>query len=129
MKAKDSFYLELRLAVPTDLSRISIVAASGFRYSPAFRWERPHHLDFPQDTLLSYQTQSKSAMQDIDTAVIVAEDNYQPNESNATETIIPSENDWIAPAKGSKVIVGVATLKLEPASQRRGQFRDPGGPW
>jgi len=36
--------------------RIAIVATTGFKYSPLFKWERPHHEDFPDDTLLSYRT-------------------------------------------------------------------------
>jgi hypothetical protein len=47
----------LRIATPADVLRIGIVAAAGFRYSPVFRWERPHHEQHPGDTLLSYRTQ------------------------------------------------------------------------
>ena len=118
---------ELRLAVPSDLFRIAIVAAAAFRYSPLFRWERPYHKQYSGDTLLSYQTQFKSAMQNDEFAVLVVEDNYRPDESNATEAIIPLHNGWQAPGKDTKVIVGVASIKLEPSSKHRGQFKNPNG--
>lgn len=67
----------LPLAVPSDVLRIGIVAAASFRYSPVFQWERPYQEKFSEDTLLSYRTQFKAAMQDDEFMVIVAEDSYK----------------------------------------------------
>ncbi|KAF7594768.1 hypothetical protein BBP40_008475 [Aspergillus hancockii] len=70
---------ELRLANPSDILRIGIVAAVAFRYSPLFRWERLHK-DFPADTLLSYRTQFRDATKYEDVIVLVIEHSFIPNE-------------------------------------------------
>ncbi|ATY60503.1 Acyl-N-acyltransferase [Cordyceps militaris] len=112
----------LRVATPADILRIGIVAAASFCYSPLFRWERPHHEEFPDDTLLSYRTQFKDAMNNDEVVVLVVEDAFMPNENDCTKAIIPPGNGWTPPAEGEKVVVGVASIKLEPGSNRRGQF-------
>jgi hypothetical protein len=117
----------LRLATPSDILRIGIVATAGFRYSPLFRWERPHHEDYPEDTLLSYRTQFRDALKNDDFIVLIAEDSYKSDEHDSTKAIIPSDNGWSPPAEGEQVIVGVASIKLEPGSKRRGQFKDNDG--
>ncbi|KAJ6149838.1 hypothetical protein N7471_001037 [Penicillium samsonianum] len=53
---------ELRVAKPSDIMRLGIIAAAGFHYSPLSRWERPDHEDFPEDTLLLYRTQFSEAL-------------------------------------------------------------------
>lgn len=116
----------LRLATPLDVLRIGIVATAGFRYSPLFRWERPHHKNFPQDTILSYRTQFASAIKDEDYVVLVAEDHYLPDEGSKTEATIPSDNGWTPPEQGQRVVVGVVSIKLEPTSKHKGQFQSDG---
>ncbi|KAH6981744.1 hypothetical protein BKA56DRAFT_584417 [Ilyonectria sp. MPI-CAGE-AT-0026] len=113
----------LRIATPDDVLRIGIVAAAGFRYSPLFRWERPFHAKHPEDTLASYRTQFEADIQSDDSVVLVQEDAYEPGEGNKTEAIIPRNNGWEPPEAGTKVVVGVMSLQLEPNSPRRGQFK------
>lgn len=117
----------LRIATPSDILRIGLVATASFRYSPLFRWERPHHDEFPDDTLLSYRKQFTDAMANDEVIVLVAEDAFMPNENDYTKATIPPGNGWTPPAKGDKVVVGVASIKLEPGSNRRGQFQSGEG--
>ncbi|KAH6977724.1 acyl-CoA N-acyltransferase [Ilyonectria destructans] len=114
---------KLRIATPDDVLRIGIVAAAGFKYSPLFRWERPFHEEYPEDTLASYRTQFEAHIQSDDFAVLVLEDVYDPCEGKKTEATIPQDNGWEPPKAGTKVVVGVMSLKLEPNSPRRGQFK------
>lgn len=58
---------------------------------------------------------------------MVIEDEYKTDENKATEATIPAENGWGPPAEGEKVIAGVASIKLEPNSQRKGQFKSHDG--
>ena len=82
----------LRLGVPSDILRIGIIATAAFRYSPLFQWERPHHEEFPEDTLLSYRSQFQAVMQSDESIILVAEDLYKPDENDLTEAIIPFSN-------------------------------------
>lgn len=117
----------LRIACPSDVLRIGVVATAGFRYSPLFRWERPYHKDFPADTILSYRTQFQDTIKSNDFIVIVAENGYQPDENENTEATIPSDDAWKAPTAGEQVVVGVASIKLEPGSKRMGEYKDNQG--
>ncbi|KPM41013.1 hypothetical protein AK830_g5516 [Neonectria ditissima] len=117
----------LRVATPDDILRIGIVATAAFRYSPLFRWERPNHEQYPDDTLLSYRTQFKSAIQSEDFVVLVQEDAYQPSENESTSAVIPTDNGWTPPETGEQVIVGVLSVKLEPNSPRQGQLKNHTG--
>ncbi|KAM0418812.1 hypothetical protein ACHAPT_012253 [Fusarium lateritium] len=119
----------LRIASPSDILRIGIVAAAGFRYSPVFDWERPYHTDFPQDTLLSYRQEFSSVIKSPEHIVLVATDKYDPNERQESTAIIPPDNGWNAPKAGDEVIVGVACWKLEPGSNRNGSFQNDDGPY
>ena len=114
----------LRVASLDDVLRCGIVASASFRYSPLFRWERPYHENFPQDTLLSYRTQAKDSIQRDDVIVLVSEDAYDPNEAEKTEATIPGENGWSAPTVGEQVVVGWAAIILEPNSKRKGQYHN-----
>ena len=58
-------------------------------------------------------------MQDDEMVVLVAEILYKPDESDANEAIIRADNSWDPPAEGTMVVVGVASIKLEPGSNRR----------
>jgi hypothetical protein len=113
----------LRVAAPADVLRIGIVATAGFKYSPLFRWERPHHEQYPGDTLLSYCTQFQNAIQSED----FQEDAYDANENEKTEAVIPGNNGWEPPKAGSNVVVGVISVKLDPDSTRRGQLKNRNG--
>lgn len=117
----------LRVARPSDLLRIGVVATAGFWFSPLFRWERPYHKDYPADTILSYRTQFQNTVESNDFIVLVAEDEHQLDENKKTEAIILSDDAWKAPPAGAKVIVGVASIKLEPGSKRKGQYKDNQG--
>ena len=117
----------LRVAAPADVLRIGIVATAGFRYSPVFRWERPHHEQYPEDTLLSFRTQFQDAMKSNDFIVLVQEDAYDPQEGDKTVAVIPIHNGWECPEPGTKVVVGVITIQLELNSPHRGQMKDHRG--
>ena len=95
----------LRLAIPNDVLRIGIVATASFYYSPLFHWERPYHKDFPHDTILSYRTQFASAIKSENYMVLVAEDEFLIDEDSKTDAIIPSDNGWLPPAVGQKVVL------------------------
>ncbi len=105
-------------------SRIGIVAAAGFRYSPVFDWERPYHEKFPEDTLLSYRHAFASIISSPEHIVLVALDKFDPEESSKTKAVIPSDNGWDSPAAGEDVIVGVGCWKLQEGSPRRGHFQN-----
>jgi hypothetical protein len=107
--------------------RIGIVATAAFKYSPLFRWERPHHEKYPGDTLLSYRTQFQNAIQSDEFIVLVQEDTHDPRENDKTDAVIPDNNGWEPPQAGSKVVVGVISVKLEPGSARRGQLKNRDG--
>lgn len=117
----------LRVASPSDILRIGVVATASFRYSPVFRWERPYHAKFPEDTLLSYRREFMNVIQDDEIIVLVVEDEYIPNENESTDAIISDDNGWSAPPAGEKVVVGAITLKLPPGSTRRGQMKSSDG--
>lgn len=114
----------LRLASPSDIYRIGVVAAAGFRYSPVFDWERPHHEKYPEDTLLSYRQAFASVIKSPEYAVLVALDKYEPDEAKKSIAIIPPNNGAEIPAQGDEVVVGVACWKLDPESKRIGQFQN-----
>jgi hypothetical protein len=113
----------LRLAKPTDIPRIAIVATAGFYYSPFFHFTRPNHKFYPEDTLLSYQSQFTSLIGNDEFVVCVAEDEYEPDERGKSEAKFPEEISWVAPKSGEKVIVGVIIVKLAPGSKLKGAFK------
>lgn len=117
----------LRVASPNDILRIGIVAACGFRYSPLFPWERPHHEKYPADTLLSYRHEFSEAIKNPENIVLVAVDKYDPDEGQKSETIILSDNGFQPPLPGEEVIVGVGCWKLEVGSKRVGHFQNDTG--
>ena len=114
----------LRLASLIDIPRIAIVATGGFRYSPVFRWERPYHEQYPEDTLMSYRAMFAQRIKDPEYIVMVAEDIYDPDEDQKSSAIIPRDDWTFKPRKGDRVIAGVASWKLEPESRRVGQFQN-----
>ncbi|KAI0199893.1 hypothetical protein F4808DRAFT_461288 [Astrocystis sublimbata] len=115
----------LRLANIHDVPRIAAVATSGFYYSPVFTWDRPYHRHYPQDTFKSYEKMFADAIRNPEHIALVAEDSYDPDERAKSYAIIKPDAQMPIPEAGSQVIVGVATWKLEPKSQRYGQFMDP----
>lgn len=117
----------LRIASPSDILRIGIVAACGFRYSPVFTWERPYHKSYPADTLLSYRHEFSDVIRNPEYVVLVAVDKYDPNEGEKSEAVIPPNNGAETPYPGQEVIVGVACWKLQPGSSRIGQFQNDTG--
>jgi hypothetical protein len=117
----------LRVPSPHDVLCMGILAAAGFRHSPVFRWERPNHEQFLDDTLLSYRTQFMSAMKTDDFIVLVAEDDYLPDENRHTTATIPPQNGWAAPGAGETVIVGIISVKLDSNSMHKGQLKNRQG--
>ncbi|KAJ5722858.1 hypothetical protein N7488_000893 [Penicillium malachiteum] len=117
----------LRLAQPSDIMRIGIVATESFRHSPVFRWERPYHECFPEDTLLAYRKEFTNALKSEDKIVLVVEDAFIPNENAFTKASMLKDNGWKAPAAGEKVVVGVMSFKLESGSAHIGQLRPNDG--
>ena len=112
----------LSVATISDVPRLAVVATSGFYYSPVFAWERTHHAEFPQDTFWSYESLFARAINDPDCIVIVSEDTYNPDESSQSAATIDTGEDYKIPESGSRVIVGVAIWRLEPKSERKGQY-------
>ena len=117
----------LRLASPKDILRMGVVAASGFRYSQVFDWERPYHEKYPEDTLLSYRQEFASLIKSPKHIILVALDKYDPEEGKKSKAVIPPDNGAEIPAAGEMVIVGVVCWKLEPGSKRFGQFQNDKG--
>lgn len=112
----------LRPARGSDIPRLGIVATAGFWYSPVFQWERPHHAQYPEDTLSSYQKLIAAYLQDPKYITLVAEDEFNPDEAEKTSAVIAPYDEAKAPKAGEKVIVGVACWRLEQGSKRVGQF-------
>ncbi|KAJ8129180.1 hypothetical protein O1611_g4452 [Lasiodiplodia mahajangana] len=115
----------LRLATIQDVPRIAVVATSGFYYSPVFSWERPYHQEFPRDTFMSYEKMFADIIRSPDYVAVVVEDSFDPNEATKSGATIDPDTRLPTHDAGEKVIVGVATWKFEPDSERRGQFLDP----
>ena len=95
----------LRLASPRDILRIGVVAASGFRYSPIFDWERPYREKYPEDTPLSYRQAFASVIKNPEYAVLVALDKYESDEATKSKAIIPPNNGAEIPAEGDEVLL------------------------
>lgn len=95
----------LRLASPRDILRIGVVAASGFRYSPIFDWERPYREKYPEDTPLSYRQAFASVIKNSEYAVLVALDKYESDEATKSKAIIPPNNGAEIPAEGDEVLL------------------------
>jgi hypothetical protein len=104
----------LRLAHHRDIARIAEVATAGFHYSEVFHFERAYHEQYPQDTMASYREQFAKLIGDPRCVVLVAEEtcNSKSNDLNAGR---------------SRIIVGVASWRLEPGSSRVGQFQSSTG--
>jgi hypothetical protein len=118
----------LRLASLHDVQRIGIVATAGFRHSEVFKFERPYHKQYPEDTIASYRREFKRIILDPEYIVLVACDIYDPDERTETSSMIPSPRARNFQARnGEHVIVGVASWRLEQGSKRKGQFQDPEG--
>ena len=118
---------KLRIASLNDLPRIGVVAASGFRYTSVFIWERPYHESYPQDTLLSYRHKFREAILDQQYVVHVAEDRYRLDERDESTDVIPCEDGVSPRAPGETVVVGVACWKLQPGSPSIGEYQDHNG--
>ena len=114
----------LRVAKMSDIPRIAVVATSGLYYSPVFGWDRQFHQVYPHDTFQSYECMFAKSIRDPECIVLVVEDKYVESESDKTGATIKPSESYSVPEAGSKVIVGVATWKLEPGSARKGQYQD-----
>lgn len=117
----------LRSASLKDVPRIGLVATCGFYFSPAFQWERPYHAQHPADTLASYRTEWANVIKDPRYIVLVATNQYDPEEGTKSKATVPPEYATETPAAGEEVIVGMACWKLEENSKWVGQFQDDTG--
>lgn len=115
----------LRLATPSDIPRIGIIAVSGFYYSPVFHWYRPYHSSYPASTLNSYRKIFGDYIKSPKHIVLVAVDKFVIDESEKSGAVIP-EGEKTVKDEGEEVIVGVAVWNLEEGSKRVGQFQ---GDW
>ncbi|KAF2005269.1 hypothetical protein P154DRAFT_356773 [Amniculicola lignicola CBS 123094] len=114
----------IRLATFNDLSRIATVAAAGFYYSPTFRFQRPHHAEFPEDTISSYWAEYKATIMNPACAVLVAEDTCIEGESEQVYEALRRSPMYSRTGDArAQVIVGVCSISLEPNSWRVGQFQ------
>lgn len=113
----------VRRATMDDLPRIAQVAAAGFFHSPVFRFQRPYHHLFPEDTLISYLREYEAAILNPKSAVIVAEDEKIEHEASC-----PCEGLCSTAAAGldaerhqnsSNVIVGVCSVVFSPTQTSR----------
>lgn len=117
----------LRLASPRDILRLGIVCTASFRYSEQFDWERTHHEQFPQSTIVWYRHSMAEFIRSPRHIVLVAVDSYDPDESSKTKAIIPEDNGWKPPDAGAEVVVGIGVWQLEASSPRIGQFQNDDG--
>ncbi|KAL6399311.1 hypothetical protein AUP68_17857 [Ilyonectria robusta] len=120
-------FASLRLASPADILRLGVVCTAGFRYSEEFTWERTHHEEYPQSTITFYRQEVSEFIRSPDHIVLVAMDRYSPEESSKTEAVIPADNGWSPPEPVTEVVVGLGIWKLEPSSERTGQFQNDNG--
>jgi hypothetical protein len=111
----------LRLAKMADVPRLGLVASAGFYYSEVRPFTRPRHVEYPGDTILSYQKLFATLIADPNLAIVVASGKYDPEESLKTDAGIPKEAETNAKA-GEQVIVGVVVWKFPDGSPRKGQF-------
>ena len=124
----------LRIATPDDVLRCAIVACAGFLESPVFRWERPDHHKYPEDTLASYINQAKAFIRRDDVVMILSEDEYNPIEAgivgsatSSTVRTLYKHSGWPKPTQDQKVVVGWIAIVLAPGSERNGQFGNKDG--
>lgn len=110
----------LRLAHHCDITRIAEVATAGFHYSEVFQFERAYHEQYPQDTVASYKEQFATSIRDPRCVVLVAEETCNSKSNGYLSDQDPN-------AGRAKIIVGVASWRLEPGSPRVGQFQDSSG--
>lgn len=117
----------LRIATPSDILRLGNVVYAAAPGVSRFRWTRPHHKEFPDDTLLSFRSDFVAYLKDDNYIVLVQEDAYIPDENAKARGIIRQDNGWSPPEAGEKVIVGVMAIKLDPNSPRKGQLKSHDG--
>lgn len=117
----------VRLATGGDLSRIALVAAAAFHWSPVFQFQRPYFADFPDDTFASYFAQYKADIDDPATVVIVTEDAVNEREGEFVyEALRKAPLSGLKSDPNTKVIVGVCSIDLKAGSARIGQFQPSG---
>jgi hypothetical protein len=114
----------VRLATLDDLPRIAIVATAAFFWSPTFRFQRPYYQEFPADTLASYWSEYKQAMEDPACVVLITEDVLEADEAEHIYKALRSA----CPLSrlGQKAIVGVCSITLKPGSCYVGHFQPAG---
>jgi hypothetical protein len=116
----------IRVARPSDLPRIGLVAASGFYHSPVFQYQRPYHAHFPEDTLCSYLEEYRTALLAPDCIVIVAEDVSTSSESDYIYPALRDISTDSATQPNISTVVGVASLMLPKDSWSHGRYNVEG---
>ncbi|KAJ9165686.1 hypothetical protein NKR19_g210 [Coniochaeta hoffmannii] len=119
----------LRLTSQRDILKLGIVCTASFRYSEQFDWERTHHEQFPQSTMVWYRHSMADFICSPRHIVLVAVDSYEPDESSKTKAIIPADNGWKPPEAGSEVVVGIGVWRLETLSRCIGRFQNDDAPY
>ena len=97
------------------------MAASAFFWSPTFKYLRPHHEEYPKDTLASYYTEYGESIRDPAYVVLVAEDTVETDEAGHVYEALKSLC-WPS-TPGRKVIVGLCSIFLKPGSSYTGHFQ------
>lgn len=97
------------------------------RVFPVFDWERPYLNDYPEGIWSSYCAAFTNCIVDPGFVVLVAEDEYDPEEGNKTIAKLPPQGDPDEGKEKQQVIAAVVSWKLEPGSKRKGQFQHPDG--
>jgi hypothetical protein len=112
----------LRLASHRDVNRIGDVAAAGFHYSEVFKFERPRHDQYWKDAVLSYRHTFDGRIRSPEYIVVVAEDLKQLDQDTSSTEVLEHHA-----SPGERIVVAVASWRLEPGSQRNGKFKAPDG--
>ena len=116
----------LSLARLSDLPRIGIISTASFYHSPVFHYLRPKYEQYLKDTIASYATSCQSGILDPDSVVIVAEQQYNKDETayvfDELKDNYPALEDQVSPESvaSGRVIVGTATFSLKADPARRG---------
>ncbi|KAH8804576.1 hypothetical protein F5884DRAFT_859200 [Xylogone sp. PMI_703] len=118
---------DLQLASLSDLPRIGVVAAAGFKHSQVFEFTRPYHDQYPGDTIKDYQHIFRRQILDPEWIVLIRQDVFDSkedeNEISIGERNGHSESAGSSRAPMKKVIVGVCSWKLEKKSRKKGGFQ------
>jgi hypothetical protein len=110
----------LWLASLQDVPRIAVVSTLGFQESEIFRFERPKHDQYPQDTLTAFRNLFREQISDPN-SVVVAEDVRLPG-GDQSSLVDDADDSAVNP---HRIVVGVCSWIFQSGSERNGQFAFP----